>query len=234
MKDVLTYKGFIGTVHFSAEDKVFHGKIEGIDDLVTFGGHSVEELKKAFHNEVDDYIALCKEMGKEPIRSYKPFYVFWLLLTIFILSLGLIAYLAMSPKPIPFLTPKTGPNPQSLIDTSPQQNANINAMEMSTWIAIFIVAFGILQILPILVAAQKARKKSLTQRIKREITFLCEMPMYLGLLGSLLGICLTQFITNTLSAPLAYITTIVGILLYLFAKFTIIVPLPEISTANMA
>lgn len=71
MKDVLTYKGFIGTVHFSAEDKVFHGKIEGIDDLVTFEGHSVEELIKAFHNEVDDYIALCKEMGKEPIRSYK-------------------------------------------------------------------------------------------------------------------------------------------------------------------
>ena len=71
MKDVLTYKGFTGTVHFSAEDNVFHGKIEGIDDLVTFGGHSVEELIKAFHNEVDDYIALCKEMGKEPIRSYK-------------------------------------------------------------------------------------------------------------------------------------------------------------------
>ena len=71
MKDVLTYKGFIGTVHFSAEDKVFHGKIEGIDDLVTFEGRSVEELIKAFHNEVDDYIALCKEMGKEPIRSYK-------------------------------------------------------------------------------------------------------------------------------------------------------------------
>lgn len=34
MKDILTYKGFMGTVHFSAEDKVFHGKIEGIDDLL--------------------------------------------------------------------------------------------------------------------------------------------------------------------------------------------------------
>ncbi|MEK7289903.1 MAG: toxin-antitoxin system HicB family antitoxin, partial [Planctomycetota bacterium] len=32
MRDVLTYKGFIGSVHFSADDKVFHGKIEGIDD----------------------------------------------------------------------------------------------------------------------------------------------------------------------------------------------------------
>lgn len=71
MRDVLTYKGFIGSVHFSAEDKVFHGKIEGIDDLVTFEGQSVDELLKSFHEEVDDYIKLCKEMGKEPMRSYK-------------------------------------------------------------------------------------------------------------------------------------------------------------------
>jgi predicted HicB family RNase H-like nuclease len=36
MKDVITYKGLIGSVHFSAEDRVFFGKIEGINDLVTF------------------------------------------------------------------------------------------------------------------------------------------------------------------------------------------------------
>ena len=69
MKDVLTYKGFTGTVHFSAEDNVFHGKIEGIDDLVIFEGHSVEELIKAFHNAADDYAALSNEMGKVPIKS---------------------------------------------------------------------------------------------------------------------------------------------------------------------
>ena len=71
MKDVLSYKGFIGSVHFNAEDKVFYGKIEGIDDLVTFEGKSVDELIKTFHEEVDDYIELCKEQGKEPLRSYK-------------------------------------------------------------------------------------------------------------------------------------------------------------------
>lgn len=71
MKDFLTYKGFIGSVHFSAEDKVFHGKIEGIDDLVIFEGTSVEELIQVFHTEVDDYITLCKEMGKESSKSYK-------------------------------------------------------------------------------------------------------------------------------------------------------------------
>ena len=71
MKDVLTYKGFIGSVHFSAWDKVFHGKIEGIDDLVTFEGKTVDELLTAFHGEVDDYIKLCKETDKESMRSYK-------------------------------------------------------------------------------------------------------------------------------------------------------------------
>lgn len=71
MKDVVTHKGFIGSVHFNAEDNVFHGKIEGIDDLVTFEGKSVDELIKAFHEEVDDYIELCKEQGKEHLKSYK-------------------------------------------------------------------------------------------------------------------------------------------------------------------
>ena len=44
MKDVLNYKGFIGSVHFSADDKVFFGKVEGINDLVTFEGETVKEL----------------------------------------------------------------------------------------------------------------------------------------------------------------------------------------------
>src|SRR3990172_8379054 len=71
MKDILTYKGYIGSVHFSAEDEVFHGRIEGIDDLVTFEGKSVDELKEAFHGEVDDYLALCRKIDKEPMKSYK-------------------------------------------------------------------------------------------------------------------------------------------------------------------
>jgi len=69
MKDILMYKDFIGSVHFSADDKVFHGKIEGITDLVTFEGKSVDELEKAFHEAVNDYITLCKEAGKSPLKS---------------------------------------------------------------------------------------------------------------------------------------------------------------------
>ncbi len=34
MKDVMQYKNFIGSVHFNADDEIFYGKIEGINDLV--------------------------------------------------------------------------------------------------------------------------------------------------------------------------------------------------------
>jgi predicted HicB family RNase H-like nuclease len=71
MKDIITYSDFIGSVHFDSEDMVFHGKIEGIDDLVTFEGRSTNELIKAFHEAVDDYVALCKKAGKEPLKSCK-------------------------------------------------------------------------------------------------------------------------------------------------------------------
>ncbi|MDI6760686.1 MAG: type II toxin-antitoxin system HicB family antitoxin [Candidatus Brocadiaceae bacterium] len=71
MKDVLKYKGFIGSVHFNAEDKTFYGRIEGVSDLVTFEGNTVEELEKAFHGAVEDYVMLCKRVKKEPLRSCK-------------------------------------------------------------------------------------------------------------------------------------------------------------------
>ena len=71
MKDVLQSNGFLGSVHFSAKDECFFGKIEGIDDLVTFEGSDVNTLKKAFQEAVKDYIELCKSTGKPLRKSYR-------------------------------------------------------------------------------------------------------------------------------------------------------------------
>jgi predicted HicB family RNase H-like nuclease len=71
MKDILQYKDFIGSVHFNADDEIFFGKIEGVDDLVSFEGSSVSELKQAFEDAVEDYIILCKDNGKKIEKSYK-------------------------------------------------------------------------------------------------------------------------------------------------------------------
>jgi len=71
MSDSMTYKGYIGTVHYSEEDEVFHGKIEAINDLIMFEGTSVKELKKAFHEAVEDYLETCKEMGRAPQKAFR-------------------------------------------------------------------------------------------------------------------------------------------------------------------
>jgi predicted HicB family RNase H-like nuclease len=70
-KDHLTYKGFISSIHFSAEDEVFYGKIEGIPDLVSFEGTSVSELKTAFQDAVNAYEKICAAQNKPLLKSLK-------------------------------------------------------------------------------------------------------------------------------------------------------------------
>jgi predicted HicB family RNase H-like nuclease len=69
--NTLSYKDYIGTVSFSAEDEVFYGKLEHINDLITFESDNAHDLKKAFEEAVDDYIAFCIEKGVEPEKPFK-------------------------------------------------------------------------------------------------------------------------------------------------------------------
>lgn len=68
--NTLKYKGYIGSVAYSEPDKVFFGKIEGIDDLVNYEGESVKELTAAFHEAVEDYLIFCEEHNCKPEKSY--------------------------------------------------------------------------------------------------------------------------------------------------------------------
>ncbi|MFO7669816.1 MAG: type II toxin-antitoxin system HicB family antitoxin [Bacteroidales bacterium] len=71
MKDALKYKGFIGSVHFAAEDRVFYGKVEGVNDLITFEGATVDELEKGFQCMVDEHIKDCLTNNTPVEKSYK-------------------------------------------------------------------------------------------------------------------------------------------------------------------
>jgi predicted HicB family RNase H-like nuclease len=71
MKDVITYKGFIGSVRFAAEDRVFYGKIEGINDLITFEGETVNQLEEGFKHMVDEHIKDFKKNNLPVEKSYK-------------------------------------------------------------------------------------------------------------------------------------------------------------------
>ena len=51
---MMNYKGYSGTVKFDDEAEIFHGELLGIRDVITFQGRSVEELKAAFQESIDD------------------------------------------------------------------------------------------------------------------------------------------------------------------------------------
>jgi predicted HicB family RNase H-like nuclease len=71
MKNHMTYKDYFGSVNFSEEDEVFHGKIEFIKALITYEGTDVKSLKKAFHEAVDDYLEICEAQGRKPEKIFK-------------------------------------------------------------------------------------------------------------------------------------------------------------------
>jgi predicted HicB family RNase H-like nuclease len=71
MRDMMAYKGYYGSVHYSDEDRIFHGKMEFIRSLVTYEGTNVDNLRTAFEDAVDDYLNLCDQEGKEPEIPFK-------------------------------------------------------------------------------------------------------------------------------------------------------------------
>jgi len=69
MKNLMKYKEYFGSVEVSLEDKTLYGKLECINDLVTFEASSVEGLESAFHQAVDEYLLTCEECGKSPDKA---------------------------------------------------------------------------------------------------------------------------------------------------------------------
>jgi predicted HicB family RNase H-like nuclease len=67
---MMEYKGYLGTVEYDADARLFHGDIVNTRDLITFQGTTVDEIERAFQDSIEDYIAWCKEDGVEPEKPY--------------------------------------------------------------------------------------------------------------------------------------------------------------------
>lgn len=68
MGNTMHFKGYTTTIHVEAESNILQGKLDGIEDFVGFHAPSVERLRLAFCEAVNDYLATCAEIGKEPQR----------------------------------------------------------------------------------------------------------------------------------------------------------------------
>ncbi|MCL2376120.1 MAG: toxin-antitoxin system HicB family antitoxin [Defluviitaleaceae bacterium] len=64
----LKYKGFFGSVEYSAEDNLLCGEILGIDGLFMYHGEALKDLQEDFKEAVESYLAYCEEKGVQPQR----------------------------------------------------------------------------------------------------------------------------------------------------------------------
>jgi len=67
----MEHKGYYaGKVTFDDDAGIFHGEVVGTRDIITFQGQSAAQLKKAFKDSVNDYLAFCSERGREPEKAF--------------------------------------------------------------------------------------------------------------------------------------------------------------------
>ena len=70
MSETLSYNGYSGSIETSIEDECLHGTILFIEDIVTYEGGNIPEIKASFEIAVDNYISYCNETGKPANKPY--------------------------------------------------------------------------------------------------------------------------------------------------------------------
>lgn len=69
--DMMEYKGYQGSVHFDADEKILYGRLEFIKDLVSYEAKDADSLVSEFEKAVDSYLVLCLKANKEPDKPFK-------------------------------------------------------------------------------------------------------------------------------------------------------------------
>ncbi|MBU0510282.1 MAG: type II toxin-antitoxin system HicB family antitoxin [Chloroflexi bacterium] len=67
---MIEYKGYVGKVEYDDEAGIFHGEVINLRDVITFQGDSVDDIRQAFRDSVDDYLEFCVERNEEPEKPF--------------------------------------------------------------------------------------------------------------------------------------------------------------------
>lgn len=70
-KQTLGYRGYEGSIEASIEDGCLFGRILDIDDQIVYEGNTIPEIRKAFEEMVDFYLAHCEKTGAYADKPYK-------------------------------------------------------------------------------------------------------------------------------------------------------------------
>ncbi|MCL1998044.1 MAG: hypothetical protein FWG65_04670 [Turicibacter sp.] len=70
MNNLMEYKGYYGSIEYSAEDGVFFGKLVNVRDLVLYEGEDLAALRLDFEVAVDDSLIWNEEEGDPPMEKF--------------------------------------------------------------------------------------------------------------------------------------------------------------------
>lgn len=68
--NMMKYKGYVARIEYDDEDRIFVGHLAGISDIVGFHASTVDDLERAFHESVDNYLSISEETGRAPQKPY--------------------------------------------------------------------------------------------------------------------------------------------------------------------
>jgi predicted HicB family RNase H-like nuclease len=68
--NTMSFQGYEAVVEYDEDAELFHGEVMNTRDVITFQGRSVDELKTALAESIEDYLAFCRERGEEPEKPY--------------------------------------------------------------------------------------------------------------------------------------------------------------------
>ena len=66
----MNYKGYVASVEFDPESRSLFGRVDGLQDTITFEAEDVASLEREFHLSVDEYLRFCAENGRAPERPF--------------------------------------------------------------------------------------------------------------------------------------------------------------------
>ncbi len=70
MMNTMRFKGDTARIDYDDDDHLFSGHIAGIHDIVGFQSDTVDGLRKAFQETVEDYLETCTRIGEKPQKAY--------------------------------------------------------------------------------------------------------------------------------------------------------------------
>ncbi len=67
---MMEYKGYVGKVEIDNEVGILYGEVINVRDVITFEGTTIDEIKQAFRESVDDYLEFCNQRGETPEKPF--------------------------------------------------------------------------------------------------------------------------------------------------------------------